>query len=148
MATNKVEFDREGYFISIVYYGPISLDDVEAVREEALRLSKKHFCYKLLTDFREASFDLSTTDIMDLPDSTAKVYSEHGMSAGQVKRALVVGKKSLSLSFLETVSLNRGQLVKIFKDINQAKSWLLMDHRMQPAKTESIGKDKDLQKYK
>ena len=44
--------------------------------------------------------------------------------ARDMKRALVVGNKSKEFFFLETMFINRGHIVKMFENINDAKAWL------------------------
>jgi hypothetical protein len=121
---HRVSFDESNALIRIVYHGSVSMEDVEQVRAEAIALTKQHAASKSLKDFRDASFDLTTLDIFSLPESTSAAYSEKQLSVHNIKRAIVMNKDAEALSFLETVSLNRGQRVKLFFEMDEAMSWL------------------------
>ncbi|MAY02495.1 MAG: hypothetical protein CMQ38_05900 [Gammaproteobacteria bacterium] len=127
MSKHSVRYDADNSMILIEYHGVVHKTDVKSIRSRAIELTNEHQCHLSLTDFRDATFELSTLDIVELPESTSKAYSENDLSVANVKRAIVVGDGAEELEFLETVSINRGQNVKLFHDFDQAKAWLLGD---------------------
>jgi hypothetical protein len=73
----------------------------------------------LLNDLRGVERHLSLLDIYNLP----KMSGEFGFPP-RTKRAFVFSEDAKDYQFFETVSVNRGQLVKIFEDIDEALAWL------------------------
>jgi hypothetical protein len=46
-----------------------------------------------------------------------------------VKRAVVVAKDIRDFQFYETVTIDSGQNIKLFQDMDEAKKWLLKKER-------------------
>lgn len=73
----------------------------------------------MLNDLRKAKFKQSTFHIYNMP----RIVAKQGVPSSS-RRALVVPDTSEDFSFLETVSVNVGQQVKIFTDMDEALAWL------------------------
>jgi len=58
-----------------------------------------------------------------LPQSFAGITESPGMDIHRFKRALLVGAITNDFTFLENVTLNRGQSVKVLTDRAQAIKW-------------------------
>ena len=98
-------------------------------------LIRTHGCYRLLNDLRDAEITSSTLEIYAMPRAIAK-FKE----ANRCKRALVVSGRLDNYRFLETVSLNIGQQLRIFTDIETAVDWLNTDEEVpdDPDRTDRI----------
>ncbi len=103
--------------------------DIKVLREYALEM--KNFqnpdaVHRILTDYREAHIDLSTLQLFHLPESHDQLLKTVGFNVHRIKRAILYNPKDHgSASFFETVALNRGHMVKIFTNEEEAKTWLM-----------------------
>lgn len=82
-------------------------------------LSSEYRCTRLLMDLRNARMKLSMIDIYYVP----KILLDIGVPL-EFKRALVVSNLDEKYHFLELVSLNRAQRIRIFTDPESAINWL------------------------
>ncbi|MBA4378909.1 MAG: hypothetical protein C0395_09715 [Gemmatimonas sp.] len=89
------------------------------VATDLARLVREHGCRFLLMDLRGVQITSSTLEIYMIP----RVVKEAGVSSG-IKRALVVAEITPDFDFLETTSVNAGNLVKLFTDPEAALVWL------------------------
>jgi len=71
---------------------------------------------------RSATINISVAGLFYSP----KAMDESGVSR-TIKRALLVPAAFEESEFLETVTRNRGHNLKVFRDIEEAKRWLLTD---------------------
>lgn len=123
----SVTFDEPTRITVIKYSGMADASDIEEAACEAARYAQTHQCKKVLIDVSDMQWTLSTKNIYDLPKSMAKAMREKGIELGTFKRALVVSTQSGEADFLETVSVNVGQQVKVFDDVDKARAWLAND---------------------
>lgn len=99
--------------------GSLTIDVAHQTIIRMADASARHDTKLLLLDLRNASVEASTTDIYYLPSHFANL----GLTQRHVQ-ALVVAQDRQDYDFMETVSKNRGHLVKVFADKEKAKSWL------------------------
>jgi len=99
--------------------GPIEPNIVREFTGQVAELVTKTGCDRVLNDLREAEVQLTTTQILAIPESLTAV----GMPSW-VKRAIVFQGEPDDYAFFETVSLNRGQIVRVFTDYAAAREWL------------------------
>jgi len=60
-----------------------------------------------------------------MPKMLQEILLESGIAIHKFKRAIVMANDIDDFTFFETVSQNRGQNVMTFRDIGEARSWLL-----------------------
>lgn len=78
-------------------------------------------CKKILCDERQLDYHLSTFETFNLAEYAAQ-YAKH-----VVKIAIVCNSKHLNDGkFYETVSRNRGMIIRVTSDFEEAKLWLEM----------------------
>lgn len=78
-------------------------------------------CKKILCDERQLDYQLSTFEIFNLAEYASQ-YAKH-----VVKIAIVCNSKHLNDGkFYETVSRNRGMIIRVTSDFEEAKRWLEM----------------------
>ena len=99
--------------------GEIEPSLVKTIASEQADIVKTSGYRKLLNDLRSAQITLSTFDIYNMP----RIVDEQGVPL-TCKRALLVSKASTDLDFLETVSVNVWQFVRIFSEMDEALEWL------------------------
>ena len=112
--------------------GVVDLAMAHRYAREIIKQLSAQNCLRVLSDMRQASIQLSTMDLYDLPAWIEEVLEEAGVNRA-VKRALVVAKDFSEYRFFETVSRNHGHLLEVFADSNttgifrdtmKAREWL------------------------
>jgi len=103
----------------------LDLSEIRQITSESVQLVKKHNCFLLLSDFREATLKLSVFEIYETPKIIAEIFDASGLPIYQVKRAVVAARDLADFGFFETVTKNQMQNAKLFQDVEEAKKWLL-----------------------
>lgn len=115
----KVYYDAEDDCVYGKIQGQIELETMRDFAREAAEEASSHNCLRFLSDLRQAVLNLLPFQIFDIPD----IVDDAGLDP-LCRRALLVSHDFKEYGFFETTSYNRGQPVKIFKDLEQAKEWL------------------------
>ena len=126
--THTLTYNSDLHFLELKVQETLLLSEVRQIISESVQLVRKHNCFLILSDYRDATLNLSTFEIYEIPKIIIEIFTGSGLSASKVKRALlvaVVAKDLKDFSFLETVTINRMQNAKIFQDFDRAKKWLL-----------------------
>ena len=126
-----VDYDGESGTIVTIYRGTSTVHDLREATSAAIALGKTHDSWYFLTDASEGSFHVAPIALLNLP---AKQYPAEGVDRGS-RLALLppAAAKDRDLArFYETVCLNRGWLVQLFDDRDEARRWLLKDARPTP----------------
>lgn len=119
-----ISYDADADILSVTHHETFDLDTADGLIEDILSAVKKHQCYRILIDYRGIELSGTITKIYYVPKKVSKALSEAGLRSYAIKRALVISGYTRGFRFLEAVSLNRGQPLKIFQDIDEAKKWL------------------------
>jgi len=120
-----IKYNSEIHIVEIKIQGDLVLKEAREIFSELAQFIKEENCFLILTDLRESTMKLSTVDIYDLPKILSDILASSEIDANILKRAFVVAKNSENYSFHENVTNNRGQINKMFEDIDEAKKWLL-----------------------
>lgn len=122
MAYNlKLIKDRR--IIEIMNSGEITNEDMITQTQEVIKLQHEKNIFSILTDFAEVKVDVNFSDVFQFPE----LYEQMGMDR-RSKIAVFVSDveiKTEELHFYETICLNRGWIIKIFLNKNEAIEWLL-----------------------
>ena len=81
-------------------------------------------CRRILLDFRGANLHLSTFNVYATPQKLAEEFKKRGIDIRSLKRALIFMPDDGDYRFLETVSINQAQTLRVFYDEEPAKIWL------------------------
>ena len=119
-----ISYDADAGIISVTHHESFDLAAVDGFIEDTLSAVKKHQCYRIFIDYRGVELVGTITKIYNVPKKVSKALSEAGLQSHVIKRALVISGYTKGFRFLEAVSINRGQPLKIFQDIDEAKKWL------------------------
>jgi hypothetical protein len=96
-----------------------NIEEVKRYSRAIIEACNKNQIKKALCDERELKYELSTIDTHAL----AEYISEYAKGVGRA--AIVCNPKYLpDAKFWETVSANRGLIVKVFTSIEKAEAWL------------------------
>lgn len=116
----NVKFNKCEKYIEVSVNGDFSLKTLNNIAKEAAACIKKNNCNYILNDLRNATLVESTISVYSMP----KIAIDAGVKRA-IKRAIVVRELTNDYHFLETVFLNQGNIVKVFDDFKEAKTWLL-----------------------
>jgi len=125
MGSISVAYDEADDFIRVVIRGSVDLPLIESLRSQAMQLVLAHNCVRVLADLRAADSAISTVEIFDQPQRTADDLANIGLTTTQFWRAFVIEEESEDIRFFETVATNRGHSVKVFRNLDDAKDWLM-----------------------
>ncbi len=113
----KVVYNADEHCVHAHIDGVVDLAMVHQFAREIIKQLSAHNCLRLLNDMRQASIQLSTIDLYELPAWIEEAMEEAGVSRS-CKRALLVSRDFNEYQFFETVSRNHGHLVEVFADSN------------------------------
>ena len=114
-----VQYTKECECILVVITDELDLSLLQSMAAEVAKLVKETGSRCILNDVRRAQPTAKTIDIYNMPQAAKKAGVEQAF-----KRALVVGTRAKEFSFLETVFVNQGHIVRMIKTIEEAKKWL------------------------
>lgn len=123
--SHSIVYNSETHMIVSKIYGDLTLSEVKELLAEYVVIIKEKGCILILSDYREATVKLSTLEIYQVPQIIEGKFASAGLSIYRIKRALVVAEDLKDYLFFETVTVNRAQHAKVFKDITEAREWLL-----------------------
>lgn len=96
-----------------------SLEEALLYGQAVIEECNKSGVSRLLCIEAQLEYRLGTFDTFEL----ARVASEHAKNMGRA--AIVCNEKNIAdAKFWETVAVNRGLIVRIFKDVESARAWL------------------------
>lgn len=115
----ELKYDPESDLIIAGLSGTLDLAVVERMSDELREIIELCSCKKVFNDLRKIDIIQSVFDIYDMLRimRRAKIPVD-------CRRALVVTQITETYLFLETVSVNAGQQVKLFTDPEAARKWL------------------------
>lgn len=119
----SVRYDSNNKCLMASMEGEIDIKTIQEFAKEVVQKAKKHNCKKMLNDVRNINIKLSTVDIYSLP----KYAYESGVDM-VYKRALVASNDFDDVAFFETVSVNKAQNVRVFRNPEDALEWLQDDN--------------------
>jgi len=117
----NLEIKREKDFLFAIIKGNRTSESIKNATKEICENCINNQCTKVLVDVRDFKDHISTMNTFDLasvelPDIIRKSIEKVAILDMEVFEK---GQK-----FFENVAVNRGHVVKIFTDINDAKQWL------------------------
>lgn len=123
--THTFTYNSDLNILELKIQNTLRLSEIRQMISESVQLVKEHHCFLILSDYREATLELSTVEIYEIPKIIVEVFTASGLYAYKVKRALIIAKDVSDFSFFETITINRAQNAKVFQDFAEAKKWLL-----------------------
>ena len=112
-------YDAQRHLILGKIHGEFDSSVVSSMAAALAVMAREHACSKVLNDLRDAIITRSAFDIFDMP----RIVEKAGVPY-ITKRALVVREPLEDFQFLETVSFNVGQRVRVFTNYDTAIKWL------------------------
>jgi hypothetical protein len=99
--------------------GTVDIASWEAQLRMSVQEAEKHSCLRYLVDYRDSTLHLNIADLYDRP----KFYAQVGMPH-HARIALLFSQPEAEKDFVESVTSNRGYLVKVFEAPEPALAWL------------------------
>jgi hypothetical protein len=115
----NLHYEQECDCIIGSFIGNMNLEALKEYAKEIKKTVMKNNCKHFINDLRRANLDLTSIDIFSIPSLLIKLGIDHTW-----KIAVVFSNDVEDYSFFETVTNNRGKIVKIFKDPDEAINWL------------------------
>ena len=117
----EFEYLRESQVLLVRVTGTVDVASWENQLRTSVEEAAKHSCLRYLVDYRKSNMVLTVADLYDRP----KYYSKVGMPH-QARIALLIAEPDGDKDFVESVTANRGFLVRVFDATEPALTWLTM----------------------
>ena len=122
--SSDVRYDASSGLIEIVYSGEVTASEMRETVRRRIAIQKETGATKVLADASGVRVSPSITDLFGLP---SKLFAEEDAKRSTMV-ALVLpdsaGPRERA-RFLETASVNRGWLMRVFEDRQSAVAWLM-----------------------
>ena len=117
---NPFSVRLEDEFIYIDFFGEFSVEAGKRCIDEMINAAKENNRAKILLDLRKLSGQMSMADRFQVVDYGTK-------SLGTIAKIAFVAREEVVMpgKLIETVAFNRGMVLKIFFNPDDAKQWLL-----------------------
>ena len=122
--THTVTYNPELGVIETDAQGNLSLSEAKEIISAITQIAIEKDCFLCLSDYRKATIEMSTLQIYDIPKILSDIVTSFGLPPSKFKRAIIAEKGLRDYQFFETVTLNMGQHVKLFQDMDEARKWL------------------------
>jgi len=119
----NLQYDQPTQIIEITYIGQVTISELREAVSSRVAMQQKTGSTRILADASGVDKAPSLVDVFDLP---TKLFPEKG-SNRQTKIALIlplIKEPKEIAEFLETASVNRGWLMKVFEKRHSAIAWL------------------------
>lgn len=120
--SHELYYDSDIDCVILRVQGEVTMGSIRKIAPQAGSMCAEKGCNRLLNDMSEATINISVVNLFDSPGT----MDESGVSR-TIKRALVVPPDFKEFRFLENVTRNRGHNLMVFKDIEEARKWLLAE---------------------
>lgn len=121
--SHKLTFNLDLRIVYIHYEGTARIDSICKGFVEAILVAESINTFRILSDYREATLELSTLQIYSLPDALSGSRPDSAPWLHKYRHALVATLND-DFRFMQTVLNNRSQIAGLFETIPEAESWL------------------------
>ena len=121
----KITISENGEYIIGKISDPLNIETAQQLTEEYVKIIKSTGIKKILNDVR------STPDAMGVFNNYEFAYTiTKALNLPKdIRAAIVTDPNDITHDFQETVAINAGYSVKVFKEIGAAVTWLLDENR-------------------
>lgn len=105
--------------------GTFTRADFDRLIAEGLPILVAHGIRRVLSDYRNAELALSIGELHQVVRAISEAIAAGGIPHTDVKRALVFTRDAESYRFYETAARNRNQFFRLFRDVDDARRWLV-----------------------
>jgi hypothetical protein len=122
--SHKSSYDNVDGIITTVFTDAVDVNDIISMMKDVTKLAVENKCYLWLNDFTKANVEVNIMGLFKLATSLKNIENTLGDNLFQVKRAVIRNPEMKENKFMETVAANRGQILKVFDNTDDAKKWL------------------------
>ena len=122
--THTVTYNPALGVIETVAQGDLTSSEAKEIISEISQIAVEKDCFLCFSDYRNATIEMSTLQIYDIPKTLSGIVTSFGLRPSKFKRAIIAEQGSKDYQFFETVTLNKGQHIRLFQDMDEAKKWL------------------------
>lgn len=115
----EFEYLPESHVLSVRVTGIVDMESWEQQLRTSVEEAAKYSCLRYLVDYRQSSVRMTMADLYERP----KYYTRVGMPH-HARIALVIPPPAREKDFVESVTSNRGFLVRVFDSPEPALEWL------------------------
>jgi len=117
---HELRYDDDIDCVILRVEGTVTMELIRELAPQVARLCEETGCNRLLNDMSAASIRIPVMELFTSP----KIMDESRVTQ-RIRRALVAPSSFAEAEFLQDVTRNRGHDFKVFRDVEEAKQWLL-----------------------
>jgi len=117
-------YNSKTHVIESKFIQNLNFVEVKGFISDGALISKENNCPFFLSDYRQVRLKLSTMEIFEVPKLMQGEFASLNLWVNRLYRAVVAAEDLKDYQFYETAAINRGQHLKVFTDIAEAKKWL------------------------
>lgn len=121
--SHKLKFDLELGIVYLHYGGAIRVDSIFKGFSEAIVVAESIGSFCILSDFREATLELSTLQIYTLPNTLSSCKPDSAPWLHRYRHAILAPNNG-DFRFMQTILNNRSQIASLFESLAEAENWL------------------------
>lgn len=121
--SHKLRFDADQGIVHIQYEGPQNVETIFKGFSEAIVVAESIDGFRILSDFRDATLELSTLQIYSLPDTLSACKPESSPWLHKYRHAVLANVDD-DYRFMVTMFNNRSQTAELFESVVDAENWL------------------------
>ncbi len=122
--SHKLRFDTNLGIVYIVFEGPQRVDTIFKGFCEAISVAESIDGFRIVSDFRTATLELSTLQIYSLPDTLSSCRPELSPWLHKFRHAILAIADD-DFRFMVTMLNNRSQVAELFEALSEAENWLI-----------------------
>lgn len=124
--TYRVTFTETTNIIESRVHGDFDWNLVEHMVPEIGKFVLKTNSNLIFIDFRESKVNMSTIIIYETPRKIAEEFEKLGVDVRKLRRAILITPTQEDFDFLDSVTANNAQVLKLFYDEESAIQWLTL----------------------
>ena len=121
----KITISENGEYIIGKIYGPLNRETAQQLTREYVKIINSTGIKKILNDVRDAPDAMGIFNDYEFAYKDTKALN----LPMDIQAAFVTAPNDNTHNFHETVAVNAGYFVKVFKEIESAVTWLLEEKR-------------------
>jgi hypothetical protein len=122
-------YNSKTHVIESKFIQNLNFVEVKGFISDGALISKENNCPFFLSDYRQVRLKLSTIEIFKVPQLMQAEFASLNLRVNRLIRAVVAAEDLKDYLFYETAAINRGQHLKVFTNIDEAKKWLSESQR-------------------
>ena len=121
--SHKLRFDADLGNVYIEFEGAQNVETIYKAFSEAIIVAESIDSFRILSDFRLATLELSTLQIYSLPDALSAFKPDSSPWLHKYRHAILANIDD-DFRFMVTMFNNRSQTAELFDSFSEAESWL------------------------